>query len=64
MAQSKGTNDGMPIIIGIISALLTSQIVKGYNISLLTSTLITAVIAVIFWYGFRFFSKRVKNKRD
>lgn len=62
MVDQKRYSSGIPVIIAIIAALITGQIVRSYEISLLPGTLITIAVAVILWYGFNFFNKRNKDK--
>ncbi|MEZ0117951.1 UNVERIFIED_ORG: hypothetical protein ABRZ91_001908 [Heyndrickxia coagulans] len=61
MVDQKKYSSGVPVIIAIIAALITGQIVRSYDINLLPGTLITIAVAVVLWYGFNFFKKR-KNK--
>ncbi len=61
MAEEKRYSSGITMGIPIIAALLTGQIVRSYEISLLPGTLITITIAVILWYGLTFLNKKKKN---
>lgn len=60
MVKEKRYLSGSSIIIVLIAVLITAKIVRSYEISLLPSTLITITIAVILWYGFNFFIKKIK----
>lgn len=61
MANQKKYSSGVPVIIAIIAALITGQIVRSYEINLLPGTLITIAVAIVLWYLFTFFNKH-KNK--
>lgn len=58
MKDSGRPMQGVPVLIGVIAAMLSGQILKGYQIGLISRIFITIVVAVVFWYVVRLFNKR------
>lgn len=57
MKDSGRPKQAVPVLIGVIAAMLSGQILKGYSIGLFPRILITIVVAAVFWYVFRLFNK-------
>ncbi|MEN1968650.1 hypothetical protein WMZ97_11330 [Lentibacillus sp. N15] len=62
MADPEKPTQGIAVLIGVIAALLSGQILKGYEMAFIPRILLTLVIAVAFWYIFRFVGQRGKDK--
>lgn len=62
MADQGKSTQGIPVLIGVIAALLSGQILKDYQIGYFPRVLITLIIAAVFWYVLRLVSNRNTDK--